>query len=83
MTDSSTSVTGRGTVSGSVAGSSLTFSLTVPAGGFDVPYGSCSAVVSGNGSVSQTSIAGTYSGSSTGSCTTATIASGQLTLNKQ
>jgi hypothetical protein len=83
IVDSSTKVTGRGTVSGTVSGSSLQFSLSVPAGGFDAPYTSCSSTVSGSGSTSSTSITGTYSGSSTGSCSTGTIASGQLTLNKQ
>jgi hypothetical protein len=83
ITDNSTNVTGRGTVSGSVSGSSLQFSLSVPAGGFDAPYTSCSSTVSGSGTSSSTSITGTYSGSSTGACSTGTIASGQLTLNKQ
>lgn len=80
MTDSSTNVTGRGTVSGTVSGPSLQFSLSVPAGGFDSPYASCASTVSGSGSASSTSITGTYNGSST--CT-GTIGSGQLTLNKQ
>jgi hypothetical protein len=39
--------------------------------------------VSGSGSASSTSITGTYSGSTTGTCTASTISSGQLTLNKQ
>ena len=80
MTDTTTSVTGRGTVSGTLSGSSLQFSLSVPAGGFDNPYASCSATVSGSGTASASSITGSYSGSST--CT-GTISAGQLTLNKQ
>lgn len=75
-----TSVTGRGTVAGTVSGASMTFTLTVLAGGFDNPYGSCSANVSGTGTASATSITGTYTGSS--SCGGA-ISAGQLTLNKQ
>lgn len=80
MTDTATGYSGRGTVSGTVTGSSVQFSMTVPAGGFDVPYGSCTANVSGAGQATSSSITGTYSGSN--SCSGA-IASGQLTLNKQ
>jgi hypothetical protein len=80
MTDTSTNVTGRGTVSGSVSGSSVQFSVSVLAGGFDSPYNTCSASVSGTASISSSSMTGTYDGSS--SCTGA-ISSGQLTLQKQ
>jgi hypothetical protein len=80
MNDTTTAVTGRGTVSGSVSGATLQFSLSVPSGGFDSPYASCSATVSGSGSASASTITGTYSGSS--SCTGA-VSSGQLSLNKQ
>jgi hypothetical protein len=80
MIDTSTKVAGRGTVSGTVSGSAIQFSLAVPAGGFDTPYAACTADVSGNGSASSTSITGGYSGSS--SCGGAVV-SGQLTLNKQ
>jgi hypothetical protein len=80
MSDSATNVTGRGSVSGTVSGSTIQFSISVPAGGFDSPYASCSSSVSGSGTVASTSITGTYSGSNT--CT-GTIGSGQLTLNKQ
>ena len=76
----STKVTGRGTVSGTVSGSSLQFTVSVLAGGFDSPYSTCSASVSGNATISSASVTGTYDGSS--SCSGA-IASGQLTLNKQ
>ena len=80
MRDTTTSVTGRGSVSGTLSGSSLQFSLSVPAGGFDNPYATCTATVSGSGSASPTAITATYTGSS--SCT-GTIASGQLSLNRQ
>ena len=80
MTDTSTKVTGRGTVSGTVSGSSLQFTVSVLAGGFDSPYNTCSASVSGNATISSASVTGTYGGSS--SCSGA-ITSGQLTLNKQ
>lgn len=80
MTDTSTSVTGRGTVSGTVSGSSLQFSVSVLAGGFDSPYNACSATVTGTASIGSASVTGTYDGSS--SCSGA-ISSGQLTLSKQ
>ncbi len=80
MIDTGTRVTGRGTVSGTVSGSSIQFSIAVPAGGFDSPYASCTANVSGTGAVAATSINGNYAGSS--SCSGA-ISSGQFTLNKQ
>lgn len=80
MTDTSTKVTGRGTVSGTISGSSLQFSVSVLPGGFDSPYNTCSASVEGNATISSSSLTGTYGGSS--SCSGA-ITSGQLTLNKQ
>lgn len=80
ITDTATKLGGRGSVSGTIAGSSLQFTIAVPAGGFDAPYGACTLQASGPGEVSPTSITGAYSGSN--SCA-GTIASGQLTLNKQ
>ena len=79
MTDASTGVTGGGSVSGTVSGSSINFSISVPAGGFDSPYASCTAELSGDGQITA-SITATFAGSN--SCTGA-ITSGQLTLNKQ
>jgi hypothetical protein len=80
MSDTSTNTTGRGTVSGTLSGSTCQFSVSVPVGGFDNPYAACSASVSGNGTVSSTVISGNYTGSST--CA-GTIGSGQVNLNKQ
>ena len=80
MIDATGGVNGRGTVSGTLTGSSIRFSMSVPARGFDNPYASCSASVSGEAQASSSSITGTYSGSN--SCSGA-IASGQFTLNKQ
>ena len=80
MTDAGTNVTGRGTVSGTVSGTAIQFSIAVPAGGFDSPYATCSANVTGTGVAASTSINGNYSGSS--SCS-GTISSGLLTLIKQ
>ena len=80
MTDSGTGLGGRGSVSGTVTNGSIHFSITIPAGGFDSPYASCTGEVSGDGQTSAGAIAGSYSGSN--SCT-GTITSGQLTLNRQ
>jgi hypothetical protein len=71
---------GRGSVSGTLAGSAVTFTISVPAGGFDAPYQSCSSTASGTGRVTRSSIIGTYTGSS--SCGGA-IYSGQLSLVPQ
>jgi hypothetical protein len=80
MTDAATKLTGRGSVAGTVSGASIRFSIAVPAGGFDAPYSGCTADVTGEGQVNGNAISGTFQGSS--SCS-GTIASGQLTLNKQ
>jgi len=80
ITDGSTSLGGRGSVSGILSNGSIRFSISIPAGGFDSPYASCTAEASGDGQVSTSSITGTYSGSN--SCTD-TITSGQLSLTRQ
>jgi hypothetical protein len=79
MSDTATRKTGRGSVSGTLAGTAIRFTIAVPAGGFDSPYDSCSTDAAGDGQASASSITGTYSG--TNSCT-GIIASGQLTLAK-
>ena len=80
MTDSGTGLRGQGSVSGTVSNGSIHFSISVPAGGFDSPYASCTAEVSGDAQASTFSITGTYSGSN--SCADA-ITSGQLSLSRQ
>jgi hypothetical protein len=80
LTDTATGVTGRGAVSGTSTSTGLTFSAEVAPGGFGSPYGSCSANVAGQGTVSGSSITGTYSG--TNSCS-GIISAGQFTLNRQ
>ena len=79
MSDTATSKAGRGSVSGTVSGTALHFTIDIPAGGFDSPYDSCSTEVAGDAQASASSIAGTYSG--TNSCT-GIIASGQFALAK-
>jgi hypothetical protein len=79
MSDTATGLTARGSVSGTLSGSTLRFTLHVPAGGFDPPHGACSSDVSGEAQIAGTSMTGSYSGTS--SCA-GTITSGQLALNK-
>jgi hypothetical protein len=79
MRDTASGVTGTGTVSGTVSGSALQFSLSVPAGGFS-SGGACSATVAGSGTATASAISGSYAGSN--SCV-GSLSSGQLTLNKQ
>ena len=79
-TDTSTGAVGTGSVSGTVTGSTVQFSITIPAGGFPSPYASCTSNVAGSGQATSSTITGTYNGTS--SCA-GTIGSGQFTLNKQ
>jgi hypothetical protein len=92
LTQSGTAVTGsavvadslgvtvaRGTLSGTLSGSSLPFTVTIPAGGFDSGP-SCTGQFTGTVSATAASMSGSYSG--TQSCSGA-FSSGTLTLNKQ
>lgn len=80
MTDTSTGAGGRGTLSGTVSGSSVHFTIAIAAGGFDAPYAACTANVSGDASATTTTMTGSYSG--TNSCS-GTVAAGQISLSKQ
>ncbi len=75
-------VTGRGSITGSVSGNSFNFALTVPPGGYDGGYGTCTVSVSGSGTASANNLSGTYGGSGS-SCPVSTISSGEFSLNKQ
>jgi hypothetical protein len=79
VTMSVTTITGRGTLTGSVSGSTIRLTITIPAGGFDVPFAGCTATVSGNGQASAASITATYTG--TNSCS-GPVTKGELTLSK-
>lgn len=92
LTQSGTSVTGsvviadslsvtiaRGTLSGTLSGSSLQFTVTIPAGGFD-GNASCSGSFTGTASATASSLSGSYAG--TQSCTGA-FSGGAITLSKQ
>jgi hypothetical protein len=76
---SATTVTGRGTLTGTVSGSTIHLTITIPAGGFDAPFASCTATVSGDGPATATSITATYTG--TNSCS-GPVTKGELTLSK-
>jgi hypothetical protein len=78
--DTNSGYGGGGSVSGTVAGASVHFSMRVAPGGFEAPYASCTSDVSGDALITTPSMTGTYSGSS--SCGGA-ITAGQLTLTKQ
>src|SRR5262245_11193716 len=56
MSVNGTSITGRGTLTGTLTGSTLRFTIAVPTGGFDAPYASCTVSVSGDGRATATSI---------------------------
>ena len=80
VTMSVTTAGGRGTVTGAVSGSStIRLTITIPAGGFDSPFASCTANVSATGQATATSITATYTG--TNSCS-GPITKGELTLSK-
>jgi hypothetical protein len=79
VTMSAITVTGRGTVTGTVSGSTIRLTITIPAGGFDAPFSGCTATVSGDGQASASAINATYTG--TNSCS-GPVTKGQLTLTK-
>ena len=79
VTMSVITVTGRGTLTGTVSGSTIRLTIAIPAGGFDAPFSGCTATVSGDGQATASSISATYTG--TNSCS-GPVTKGQLTLTK-
>ena len=69
----------KGTVSGTLNGTTLTLQMNFPAGG-DVPTPICVTDLAGNASIAGNQLTGTYSG--TDSCE-GLFANGQLSLTKQ
>ena len=69
----------KGTVSGTLNGTTLTLQMNFPAGG-DVPTPICVTDLAGNASIAGNQLTGTYSG--TDSCEVL-FANGQLSLTKQ
>jgi hypothetical protein len=78
VTDTTGKSVAHGTISGTLTGSSLQYSLTIPAGGFD--GSNCTASVNGTATATATTLNGSYTGSQ--SCT-GSIGSGSLTLDKR
>ncbi len=74
-----TTATGRGTLTGTISGSTIHLTIAIPAGGFDAPFGTCTASVTGDGAASASSITAIYTG--TNSCS-GSITKGELTLSK-
>jgi len=79
ITDRTVPVIGRGTISGSITQGTLRFTMVVPSGGFDDPFGECSTTVAGDATISASTITGTYAGVST--CG-GKVYGGQLTLRR-
>lgn len=79
FSDTATGATGNGSVSGRVSGTTLTFTMSVPAGGFPSPRSGCTATMTGTAQATSTTIDGTYAGSN--SCT-GPIRDGSFRLTK-
>ena len=75
------SITGHGTVSGKVCGPKLTFTASIPVGGFPSPYASCAATMNGTAdNVTSSIIHGSYAGNN--SCT-GSVSGGTFNLVRQ
>ncbi len=92
ISDTGRSMTGNGSMQGTISGSSVSFHMTVPSGGFSGTMSSCSMLVDGQGQMSDDghTMTGTYSGNMSGmmsgmmstvSCGGA-MNSGQFTLTR-
>jgi hypothetical protein len=68
VSDTNRNMTGSGTMTGTMNGSTLTFHMSVPAGGFGGQMSSCSMGIDGQGTMSADgrTMTGTYSGSMSG-----------------
>lgn len=79
LVDFTAGVKGTGSMSGTLSGATVTFTLTVPAGGFDGPFAGCSAAMTGQATLTDATLTVSYSG--TNSCSGA-VATGTATLSK-
>ena len=81
VTDTRTNVSGKGTISGTLNGIVLTFTMSIPAGGLPAPFSSCVITTNGTATnVTSSSMNGVYSGNN--SCSGA-FNNGTFTMVKQ
>lgn len=68
ISDTSRSMMGNGSMQGTLSGSTVSFRMTVPSGGFNGTMSSCSMLVDGQGQMSDDghTMTGTYSGNMSG-----------------
>jgi type V secretory pathway adhesin AidA len=68
ISDTARSMIGNGSMQGTISGSTMTFHMTVPSGGFDGVMSSCTMGVDGQATMSSDghTMTGTYSGSMSG-----------------
>ena len=82
--DTNTGLSVNGSLAGTLNGSALTFTITVPVGGYPGPFSVCSSTSNGSATVTATQINGTYSGSATGPAGCArSFTGGTVNLTKQ
>ena len=74
-----TSLVGHGTITGTVEAGLVGFTLTIPAGGFDLPYQSCLVQLTGTARLTATRLVGDFAGSN--SCS-GPVTGGQFTLEQ-
>ena len=77
LIEDSTSALGYGSVTGTVEGTTVAFSITIPAGGFSTPYAHCTATLAGTATLGRTRMTGTFAGLN--SCSGA-VSDGTFTL---
>ena len=84
FTIQTSATTGRGTTQGTVSGSSVQWTGTIPVGGYPAPFQNCSQTASGTLTVSGTRMSGPYTLQSGAGCSPPNLSTtGTLTLNKQ
>lgn len=65
LLEDTTSALGYGSVTGTVEGTTVAFTVTIPAGGFSAPYAHCSASLTGTATLGRTRMTGVFSGTNT------------------
>ncbi len=80
MVDGVTGIEAVGTVSGTVTGTRVSFSMRLPSGAFTRPLQLCATSVDGEGTRAGATLTGSYSGTNT--CT-GRIDAGRITMSRQ